>query len=257
MSRTFFNPVALTSLILSVFLLAPVLSSGIKHNNKDLIIQSSPNTLSIETAISEESETEKTAVAALYDTLNLDKAGMSQEVLEYAVKGYEKLVEKGEIVKEGIISICDFSQSSRKKRLYIIDIINQKLLVNTFVAHGKNSGLEYAKSFSNKPESHKSSLGFYVTANSYFGSHGLAMKIKGMENGINDKAWDRAIVVHGSDYVNAQFARNNGYMGRSFGCPAISYKDTEKVINTIKNGTCLFIYHPSDNYLNQSKIINS
>ena len=128
--------------------------------------------------------------------------------------------------------------------------------MNTYVAHGRNSGGEYARSFSNKPESHKSSLGFYVTRNSYYGDHGLALKIDGLENGINDKADARNIVIHGSDYVGSGYLRGNRINGRSFGCPAIPKKDTQKLIHTIKGGSCLFIYHPTTHYLAKSTILN-
>ena len=156
-----------------------------------------------------------------------------------------------------VLSICDFSQSSRRKRLYVIDIDAMKLLINTHVAHGRNSGNEYAKSFSNSIESHKSSLGFYITRQTYWGGHGLALEIDGLERGINDKANERKIVVHGSDYVGDKFLRYNPFNGRSFGCPAVPSKVTSKVINTIKNGSCFFIYHPTKNYISKSRILNS
>ncbi len=159
--------------------------------------------------------------------------------------------------KKSILSICDFSQSSKNKRLYIIDVENMKLVLNTYVAHGKNSGSEYAKSFSNSPESLKSSLGFYVTRNTYNGCHGLSLKIQGLEKGFNDKADERNIVVHGSDYVGYDFVRFNHFSGRSFGCPAVPSRQTPLVINAIKEGSCLFIYHPTKQYLTHSKILNS
>ncbi len=189
---------------------------------------------------------------ALYDSMKLKKFGLSKKAFEFAWKGYKTLIESGKIRKKEVLSICDFSQSSRRKRLYIIDIEEKKVLVNTYVAHGKKSGGEYAKSFSNSPESHKSSLGFYITRKTYFGGHGLSLMIDGVEKGINDKADERNIVIHGSDYVG----RGNGINGRSFGCPAVPEKETNKVINTIKGGSCLFIYHPTKNYLSQSKILN-
>lgn len=209
------------------------------------------------------SETTKTYEAtliaeahALYEDLSLKKMGLNKQAFEYAWKGYKHLVKKGKLYRQSILSICDFSQSSRRKRLYIIDVQTKKVLMNTYVAHGRNSGGEYARSFSNKMESHQSSLGFYVTRNTYFGDHGLALKINGLEKGFNDKANERNIVIHGSHYVGAEFIKNNPFNGRSFGCPAIPAKQTPKVINAIKNGTCLFIYHPTKKYLAQSKILN-
>ncbi len=131
-----------------------------------------------------------------------------------------------------------------------------KISVNTYVAHGRNSGGEFAKFFSNRPESHKSSLGFYITGKTYQGQHGLSLQIMGIEKGINDKALARKIVVHGSGYVGCNFLENNPFIGRSYGCPAIPASETEEIINTIKEGSCLFIYHPSKNYITKSKLLN-
>lgn len=193
---------------------------------------------------------------AIYDSMKLKRAGLSKKAFESAWKGYQYMLRKKMLRNTDVLSICDFSQSSRRKRLYIIDIESMKLLVNTHVAHGRNSGSEYAKSFSNTLESHKSSLGFYITKQTYWGGHGLSLEIDGLERGINDKANQRKIVVHGSDYVGDRFLRSNKFNGRSFGCPAVPAKFTAKVINTIKNGSCFFIYHPTKNYINKSRILN-
>lgn len=193
--------------------------------------------------------------ALLYDSLNLHQKGLSLKALEYAYKGYQYLKRKGAVARSGILTICDFSQSSSKKRMYIIDVENFKMLVNTYVAHGKNSGLQYAKRFSNKPESLQSSLGFFITKNTYFGKHGLSLRLGGMERGVNDKAEQRAVVIHGADYIGPH-RLNAPYMGRSFGCPAVPQAEAAKVIQLIKNNTCFFIYHPDANYLHGSKILN-
>jgi L,D-transpeptidase catalytic domain len=193
----------------------------------------------------------------MYDSMQLDVVGLSKQAFEYAVKGYEYLRKKNIVARESVLSICDFSQSSRKKRLYIIDMESMRLLLNTYVAHGRNSGSEFARAFSNSPESHKSSLGFYVTKNTYVGEHGLSLRIQGLERGFNDRADKRNIVVHGSEYVGADFIRNNPFTGRSYGCPAVPSSEIIDVINTIKGGTCLFIYHPSKQYITKSRILNS
>lgn len=193
---------------------------------------------------------------SVYDNLQLKRLGLGKKAFACAWKGYNTLIESGRLAKDGILSICDFSQSSRRKRLYVLDINTQKLLVNTYVAHGRKSGGEYAKSFSNSPESHKSSLGFYLTRSTYYGEHGLALKIQGLESGFNDKADARNIVIHGSKYVGKQFLNNNKFNGRSFGCPALPAKEAPAVIQQIKNGSCLFIYHPTKNYINQSRLLN-
>lgn len=196
------------------------------------------------------------AATALYNDINLQQYGLSKEAFDYAWRGYEQLIKKNMIRRSNYLTICDFSQSSKKKRLYIIDVDNSKLVTNTYVAHGKNSGGEFANSFSNKPESLQSSLGFYITDNTYIGKHGLSLRINGVDPGFNDKALMRTIVIHGADYVNESRVQQGGYMGRSWGCPAVPKKEVTDIITTIKNGTCLFIYHPGKNYLLGSKILN-
>ena len=131
-----------------------------------------------------------------------------------------------------------------------------RLSVNTYVAHGRNSGGEYATQFSNKPESLQSSLGFYITGNTYTGKHGLSLKIEGIDHGYNDNALQRNIVIHGAAYVDENWLQHSPFLGRSFGCPAIPQKESSAIITTIKNGTCLFIYYPGANYLHESKILN-
>lgn len=209
------------------------------------------------TALNAEVKSSASAMSeALYEKLNLAKAGLSEEVLEAALKGYEQLVEEGVVQNTQYLTIVDFSQSSRKKRFYLLDVKNQELELNTFVAHGKNSGVDQAVRFSNTPESEASSLGFYVTKETYRGKHGLSLKLAGLEDGFNDNAEARAIVVHGANYVNAGRVRS-AYMGRSQGCPALPQAQAAKVINLIKGGSTLFVYHPSQKYLNNSKILNS
>jgi hypothetical protein len=192
----------------------------------------------------------------IYDAMHLNRYGLSKNAFEYAWKGYQRLLGKKILNRSSVLSICDFSQSSRRKRLFVIDLEQQKVLVNTYVAHGRNSGSEYARSFSNSAESHKSSLGFYITKNTYYGDHGLALKIEGLEKGFNDQANARNIVVHGSQYVGSDYLKNNRFNGRSYGCPAVPAAQTTKVINNIKNGSCLFIYFPTKTYLAKSKILN-
>lgn len=172
-----------------------------------------------------------------------------------AYKGQQHLSDRGTLNNEDVLAICDFSQPSDKKRLYIIDAKNYRVLLNTYVAHGKNSGLNYAERFSNTHESLQSSLGFYVTKGTYFGKHGLSLKLAGMEKGFNDNAEARAVVLHGANYIGNN-RLGSAYMGRSFGCPAVPQAQSDMVINLLKNGTCLFIYHPTQKYLNGSKILN-
>ena len=206
--------------------------------------------------ITEKSIEFEAAVSTLYNEANLEESGLKRTVFEYAYKGYLLLLGQHKLPNSQVITICDFSQSSRRRRMYVIDLENKKVLVNTYVAHGSRSGGEYARSFSNNPSSHKSSLGFYITMQTYFGKHGLSLKIHGLEKGFNDKADRRNIVIHGSGYVGEDFLKSNSFNGRSYGCPAVPASRVDDVIDDIKGGSCLFIYYPEKKYLHTSKILN-
>ena len=247
MSR--FIKAILSSLSAAAFIIVPLLYGGSKSN--PVKFQSLFTVIDSVRTISPDAEMD-----LIYDSLKLQKRGLRKEAFKYAYLGYKKLEEEGQLNKQGIITICDFSQSSKRKRLYLINLKECKLLLNTYVAHGKNSGGEYAKRFSNRPESLQSSLGFYRTKRTYHGGHGLALKLSGLEPGFNDKAERRKIVIHGSQYIGDNYRRWGKFMGRSFGCPAVPMRQSKILINTIKDGSCLFIYHPSKNYLAGSKIIN-
>lgn len=177
------------------------------------------------------------------------------ESFKKGFQGYNTLLKQGKIENE-ILTIVDFSLSSNEKRMWVINMITQEILLQTLVAHGRNSGNEYATSFSNIESSHKSSLGFYLTGDSYKGKHGNSLRLDGMEYGINHKARERAIVIHGADYVSQNFIEHNQRLGRSYGCPSVSYAISNKLIQIIKNKSVLFIYHPSRNYAKKSKLVS-
>jgi len=192
----------------------------------------------------------------IYASMNLNAQGLDPKAFEYAWRGYHNLVKRGMIHKRSVLSICDFSQSSRAKRMYVIDVLHRKLLYRTYVAHGQNSGDEYATSFSNDPDSYKSSLGFYVTMRTYVGHNGLSLKLNGVDSGYNDMAMKRQIVLHGSSYVSDRYMRDFGTLGTSLGCPALPSGVSGEIIHAVKGGSCLFIYHPTPQYLDHSSVIN-
>lgn len=193
--------------------------------------------------------------SSLYENLGLDSLKLSRQAFDLAVKGYRNLVARGMVSRDSILTIADFSLSSSKKRLFVIDMHNGKLLFNTYVSHGRNSGRDSATSFSNDVNSFQTSLGFYVTRQSYKGEHGLSLRLDGMEKGINDNAYCRGIVIHSAPYVNERLISKNGYIGRSLGCPAIPVKVHKAIINKIKDGSCLFLYGADKNYVNLSGLI--
>lgn len=196
-------------------------------------------------------------IDSVYTAMNLDSLGLKKNVFFAAFKGYQYLLSKNKLQNKSLLTICDYSQSSNSRRLYVIDMEQCKIVFNTYVSHGKNSGSDYATSFSNRAETHKSSLGFMVTGGTYSGQKGYSMYIDGMEPGINDKVLSRNIVMHGSNYVNDKRADEGGAMGRSYGCPAISYAVHKKIIDKIKNGSCFFIYAEDKWYASTSKILNA
>jgi hypothetical protein len=192
---------------------------------------------------------------SVYDSLHLDLSGLSRQAFVYAQKGWQKLIRQGKVINQSVMAIIDFSQPSDHKRLYVLDMKNYKVLFNTLVAHGKKSGKERASSFSNRSGSNKSSHGFYITQETYMGSNGYSLKLNGIEKGINDKALKRAIVMHGADYVSDSYIEAQGYIGRSEGCPAVPVREAGDIINTIKDGTCLFVYAPYKFYASRSAIL--
>lgn len=195
----------------------------------------------------------------LSEYLDLDEKNFAKPELESfkaAFKGYQKLKDEGKLEKN-LLTIIDFTKSSTERRMWVIDMDKQEILHHTVVSHGRNSGKEFASDFSNTPESFKSSLGFFTTAETYFGKHGLSLRLDGLEPGINDNARDRHIVIHAADYANENLGKRQGYLGRSLGCPALPFDVAHNIINLIKDESCLFIYHADNlDYLTKSKLLN-
>ncbi|MDX2432773.1 MAG: murein L,D-transpeptidase catalytic domain family protein [Bacteroides sp.] len=170
------------------------------------------------------------------------------EIFENAMESLDEM----EYMNEDIVSIIDFSKPSTEKRLFILDLKNQKLLYHTYVAHGKNTGQNEALKFSNTKGSNSSSLGLYSTAESYVGKHGYSLRLDGLEKGFNDNARSRAVVMHSANYVSEDFIKKYGRLGRSFGCPAVPVEHSKEIIDLIKGGSCLYIYADDETYLENS-----
>ena len=187
----------------------------------------------------------------LYQEMQLD--GMVNfEAFEQAITGYHKIEDK---TKE-ILTLVDFSKPSTEERFYVFDMRHKKLLFSSLVSHGKNSGGNYATSFSNENGSLKSSLGFFLTENTYQGKNGYSLVLNGLEKGINDRAKERAIVIHGAAYSNPSVIASSGRVGRVSGCPPLPQAVSKPIINTIKGGSLLFIYANNKNYLAYSPILS-
>jgi hypothetical protein len=199
----------------------------------------------------------KRTADSVYDLIGLGQYGLEKEVFFNGFKGYQYLQSRGLLRKVNLLTICDYSQSSNNKRLYVIDLLNSRLLFNTYVSHGRNSGNEFATSFSNFDNSNKSCLGFLVTGGTYSGKAGLSLRFNGMEPGINDRVKSRAIVLHGSRFVNESIMSDRGTIGKSLGCPAVPFGVHARIIDAIKGGSCFFINHPDKWYTTTSKILNA
>lgn len=183
--------------------------------------------------------------------------GPAPAVFDFALRGMMRLEEEGKINEaKRYLTIIDFSKPSTSKRLWVVDLELEKVLFHCLVAHGRNTGENWATSFSNTPQSYQSSLGFYVTGSTYNGKHGLSLYLEGMEAGINDNARERAIVMHGADYVSESFVERFGRLGRSHGCPAVSMEIHQQIIDAISGGTCMFIWYPDAGYLHGSGYLN-
>lgn len=252
-------PVFISSLFIFLIHVPFVFAKTIPHKHTSSAkLSSNPNVTKISASNPDNHVNEEwpnSNKVSVYDSLQLNDLGLSKQAYDYAVRGFKSLRSMGKLSNDSIISIVDFSLSSAKKRLFVIDIKNYQVLYNTYVAHGRKSGAEYARQFSNNPKSNKSSLGFYITGNTYDGEHGYSLHLEGEEKGINDNAFKRAIVMHCADYVNENYIKDNGYIGRSLGCPAIPEKVYKPIIDEIKGGSCLFLYSPNKYYLSHSRFI--
>lgn len=181
--------------------------------------------------------------------------GLRAEVLKMALDATACAVERGLVKRRDVVTVIDYSLPSSQPRLFVFDLDAQKLLFRELVAHGKTTGGDRASFFSNSPGSLATSLGLYVTADTYFGSNGYSLRLRGLEEGINDMAWDRAIVMHGASYVSSKAVQALGRLGRSWGCPAIRKEIAGKVINTLRGGSPIFAYYPDKTWLARSEFV--
>lgn len=175
--------------------------------------------------------------------------GLTNEALSLTMKGYQKMRDSLGL-EYRYLMIADFSKPSCEKRFFMIDLVDTAIVLHEYVAHGKNSGLLYAREFSNTPHSCQSSLGFYRVSEPYYGQHGLSLRLDGLDRGFNHRARERAIVMHTADYAKPEFIKQNGRMGRSFGCPVLPEESFKKISGSVSGKSLLFIYYPDANYLN-------
>lgn len=196
------------------------------------------------------------SIQHLYNEIGLESYDLSFEVFKYGMIGYYNLQKEGKLNSKNLLSIIDFTKSSTKKRFYTIDLDQLQVKYYTYVSHGKNTGEDKATSFSNTVHSNQSSLGFYVTGETYIGSKGYSLKLDGTENGYNDKIRERAVVMHDAEYVSEYWIKQYGRLGRSQGCPALPKGIAKEVIDSIKNRTAIFAYYNDEKYLRESRYLD-
>ena len=186
--------------------------------------------------------------------LSAQTKALDLNVLKLGLRAYNNANQQGLGAKQ-VLTIIDYSKPSTQNRFWVVDLKHNKVLFETLVAHGKNSGNNFATHFSNRPESLESSFGVFLTGNTYSGHHGYSLKLRGLEPGVNDNAQARALVVHAAGYVNNMIAQHFGRLGRSWGCPALSPSISKPVIDTIKGGTVIFAYYPDRRWLSHSTFL--
>lgn len=215
-----------------------------------------PSDHATKVALAKTSSSNNNYLTELHERISRAGISLSEEILSLALLGFNKLNAQQKLSKDSILTIIDYSRSSKEKRLFVIDLKSKQVLFKSVVAHGRNTGEEYARSFSNRLNSHQSSLGFFITQKPYQGNNGFSLALDGVDRGFNDLARKRAIVIHGAEYASERMIKTKGYLGRSFGCPSLPPQLNKKIIETIKEGNCVFAYYPDQRYLNASELLN-
>jgi len=181
--------------------------------------------------------------------------GIETDVLGMALGAASCAVKSGAVDAPDTLTVIDYSKPSSERRLWVFDLKSKELLYEELVAHGQGSGANMATQFSNNDESHQTSLGLFVTRDTYVGKNGYSLRLDGLDRGVNDRARDRAIVMHGAPYVSEAFVKANGRLGRSWGCPAISAAVAKQMIDRVKGGGLVFAYYPDAGWIKTSKYL--
>ena len=195
-------------------------------------------------------------VAGAIDFKAAEAAGVSADVLTLAMNAVSCATNSGDIAAPPTLTLIDYSRPSVEPRLWVFDLATGRLLFKELVAHGRNTGENMSLHFSDDMNSRQSSIGLFVTDDTYIGSNGYSLRMNGLEPGFNARARERAIVMHGAPYVNADMAAKQGRLGRSWGCPALREAVAHKIIDTVRGGGVIFSYYPDNNWLAQSRFLN-
>ena len=180
---------------------------------------------------------------------------IEKDVFEMALNAASCAVRSGAVGAPETLTVIDYSKPSTERRLWVFDLKDKELVYEELVAHGQGSGANMATQFSNTDESHQTSLGLFVGRETYIGKHGYSLRLDGLDRGVNDRARERAIVMHGAAYVSESFVKANGRLGRSWGCPAISAAVARPMIDRVKGGGLVFAYYPDAEWIKTSKYL--
>jgi len=247
-------------LVLAVAVLAVI---GPAFTDTPASARATIETLTVETPPVVEVETAAVEVPAASSSAfdaaswaDVESGGLNPDVLSLALRAASAAIERGDADSPATLTVIDFSRPSTGERMWVYDLATRQLLFKELVSHGRGSGRTDATMFSNVPESNRSSLGLYRTAETYIGKHGYSLRLDGLERGVNDRARERAIVMHGAEYVNGAAAKAQGYLGRSLGCPAVRPEVTRDLIEAVKDGGLLFAYYPDPAWLAASAYLN-
>jgi hypothetical protein len=191
-----------------------------------------------------------------FEALRRAAPKLDPKVLSLALSAAECAIRTGSAPDARLLAVIDYSLPSTQRRFWLFDLVERRVVARELVAHGVNTGENRATRFSNIEGSRQSSVGLFRTAETYFGRNGYSLRLDGLENGFNELARPRTIVMHGAPYVSEDFARKHGRLGRSWGCPALDRAVSNKVIDRIKNGHLVFSYYPDQTWLNASTFLN-
>jgi hypothetical protein len=195
------------------------------------------------------------AVATTSAWSETSRGSIDPRVFEMALSAAQCAVRSGAITDPSTLTVIDYSKPSTEKRLWVYDLRSHELLYEELVAHGQGSGDNLAKVFSNEPDTHASSLGLFLTEETYVGKNGYSLRLKGLDEGFNHRAGERAIVMHGAPYVSDDFVRKNGRLGRSWGCPALREGVAREVIDRVRGNGIVFSYYPNQEWLESSRYL--
>jgi hypothetical protein len=207
-------------------------------------------------AVSTVSAEAKKSAATLLDESTVRDSGISADVLQLATSAVACAVNSGDLPMPPTLTVIDYSLPSTEPRLWVFEVPTGRVLFRELVAHGRNTGDNMATSFSDAMNSRQSSLGLFVTGDTYVGSNGYSLRLDGLEPGFNSHARERAIVMHGAAYVDSSLAKQQGRIGRSWGCPALREAIARDVIDTVRGGGVVFSYYPDDKWLTESRFLN-